>query len=289
MSAVIEAVPDKAQLKKYKLSLVQRIPMILWTVVCVISATAIGSAIYFLVTQVSWQTRYGNKTTIIMYNKDLWDRLPVHIDNWLHVTWFGTSQVAPEWWYNARHDVRHVIIVVIAALLIGAITIPIKPRKRASGLKMALSVPLAFIVALATAGVMIVLMNYVTPFLAHWGTTTNNPLVSNYLGKGTLQLTVIGIVSGIAAKAVLKPTFDTLQLMSLEGKLAQGDVEQWWWKFVYPPNYVNRFRYLKDCGHEVKRHNPVIGFFLTFGSPVFVFLLGVGIWLLYIGPAKHAK
>lgn len=280
------APPDT--LKQYKLSLVQRIPMILWTVFCVFAATCIGSAIYFLVTQVSWQTKYGDKTTVIMYWKDAWDRLPVHVDNLLGVTWFGHTQTTPEWWYTARHDVRHVMIGFIAALLVGAITIPIKNRKRVSPLRMAISVPIAFFVAMIVAAGMIVVMNYITPFMAHIGTTTNNPLVSNYIGKGTLQLTLIGVVAGISAKTILKPTFYTLQLMSLEGKLVQGDVEQWWWKFVYPPNYRNRYRYLQETGHTVERHNPVLGFVLTFGAPLALFLLGVGVWLLYFGPAAHA-
>lgn len=288
MSTIVQAPPDKKVLKEYKLSLTQRIPMLLTMVLLLEVATAVGSAIYFLFTQVSWQTRYGNKTTTILFLKDAWDRLPVHIDNALHVSWFGTSQVEPSWWVTARHDTRHVMIGFIAALLVGAVTIPLKNRKRATTLRMVLSVPAAFVVALVVAGGMIVAMNYVTPFMSHIGTTTGNPIVSNLIGKGTLQLTIIGVVAGIAAKTVLKPTFDTIQLMSIERNIAQGDTEKWWWKIVYPPNYRNRFKYLVDTGHECEVGNRWLGLVLTVGAPFFVFLLGVGIWLLYFGPAAHA-
>ena len=273
--------------KRYRLSLVQRIPMLLFGLLLLEAATAIGSAIYFLVTQVSWQTRYGDKTTVLLYLKDTWDRLPVHVDNWLHVTWFGTSQVAPEWWVTARHDARHVLIGFIAALLVGAVTIPLKNRKRATVGHMLLSVPLAFFAAMATAAALIAFFIFAAPFMEHVGTTTHNSFVQNLVGKGTLQLTIIGFVSGFVAKTILKPTFDTIQLLSLEGKIAQGDDEQWWWKFVYPPNYRHRYRYLCETGHTVEKHNPVIGFALTFGSPLGVLLLGIGVWLLYFGPASH--
>lgn len=288
MSAVVSAVPDKAALKQYRLSFVQRIPMIIWTFAVLEAATAVASAAYFLFTQVSWQTRYGTKTTTLFYAKDMWDRLPVHFDNRFGVAWFGHTQVEPSWWVTARHDTRHVMIGFLVALLIGAITIPIKNRKRATPAKMILSVPVAFFVAMIVAGGMIALFNYLAPFLSHIGTTTNNTFVQNLIGKGTLQLTIIGLVAGYAAKTVLKPTFDTIQLMSLERNIAQGDTEKWWWKIVYPPNYRNRFKYLVESGHECHVGSRWLGLVLSLGAPIFTLFLGVGVWVLYFGPAAHA-
>ncbi len=76
--------------------------------------------------------------------------------------------------------------------------------------------------------------------------------------------------------------------MSIEKKLADGDAEQWWWRFVYPPNYRRRFEYLKASGYEPGPRGKAMGLILALSAPVFLFFLGYGIYLRYFGPAAGA-
>jgi hypothetical protein len=281
--------PDRLLLKKYHLTTSERLQMIVWIALLSQVAEAIGSSGYFLSTQVGYQAKYGTTTVTLFYLKDTWDRLPIHVQNLFHAHWFGVTQQAPLWWITARHDARHVLIGFVAATLIGSITIGLKRRKRASTRRMLLSVPTALVVAIAVAAILILLFAYVTPFVNHFGVTTGNPFLRDLIGKGTIQLTIIGFAAGFASKACQKRTFDTIQLMSLERNISQGDSERWWWKFVYPPNYRNRFRLLVAEKHESQVHSRWLGLVLTLGAPFMLFLFVFGIYLTYWGPASHAS
>ena len=280
--------PDKLLLKKYHLTPLQRVLMIAWASALSQIAIFVGSAMYFLTTQVSYEAGYGSSTVTLLSLKDPWDRLPIYVENLFHASWFGSSQAAPAWWVVARHDFRHVLIGFLAALLIGAITVGLKKRKRASTAHMVLSVPLALMVAGLVSAVMIVVFDKVFPFVNKLGFVTNNPYLSDFLGKDTVQLTVVGVIAGIAAKRVLARTFDTIQLLSLERNMAQDPNQKWWWRFVYPPNYRRRFDYLVASGHESGLHSKWLGMVLAFGGPVLVGLLAFGLWLDLLGPAAHA-
>jgi hypothetical protein len=287
--------PDKLLFKKFGLSKRQRAIMLAFGLALAQVASPIGSACYFLWTQAHYLISYpeANGTNGSLVNvqlKDSWDRLPVHIDNLIGVNWFGTAvhQTAPLWWVVARHDFRKVLIGFIAALLIGAVTVGLKKRKRRTPAEMVMSVPVALVAAGLTAGALIAAFTKLLPVLTHVGVVSSNPWLSEWLGRGQVELLVIGFLSGMTAKMILARTFDTIQLMSLERNISQEATERWWWKFVYPPNYRNRFDLLVENGYECEAHSRWLGLTLTFGAPVLMFLAGFGIWLNYFGPAAGA-
>lgn len=321
MAAEAIAVPQEPRLgllKRYhQLSKGERGLLILWGLVLAQFATPIGSAIYYLVSQVSYivHAKHAQPRTLIGSNPpgDWWDRLPNHVQNLLHQHWgLGTS--APPWWVVARHDARHVLIGVLVVLLVGSVTIglakvkryrlrnlagriftsrPYSPRepevaerKRLGPGRMLASVPLAFLAAAAAAAPLILFFSHVTPVIDHWGLSTGNAWVEGWLGKGSLQLTVIGIVAGFAARKVLTNTFSTLQEMAIEKRIARKDLPPRW----YPPNYRKRYDELDNDGVEAPAYGrlmatlqQLMGLLLSLGSPVALFLLGFGIWLLYGG------
>jgi hypothetical protein len=287
--------PDKLLFKQHGLKPHQRGIMLAFGLALAQIASPIGSACYFLWTQAHYHISFtepnGTDGSLVnVWMKDSWDRLPVHIDNLIGVNWFGTAvrQVAPLWWITARHDFRKVLIGFIAALLIGAVTVGLKKRKRRTPAEMVLSVPVALVAAGLTAGALIAAFAKGLPFLSKVGVVSSNPWLSEWLGRGQVELLVIGFAAGAVAKMILARTFDTIQLMSLERNISQEATERWWWKFVYPPNYRNRFDLLVVSNHECETHSRWLGLTLTFGAPVLMFLAGFGIWLNYFGPAAGA-
>lgn len=286
-------------LKQFGLSKWERVEMLVRGVLLSQFAVPIGSFLYFLWFQMHYQATYLNSdgTTGSYFNvwlKDPWDRLPIHIDNLLHVGLFAPlgTVTEPAWWVDARHDFRKVLIGFIVTLLIGALTVGFKKRKRASVRHMALRVPLAFLAAGVTAGLLIWGFLDLPHRVSNLGTGNNVTYVSDYVGSGQLELLVIGIVSGLVAKAILARTFDTLQLMSIERNIAQGDKIDGWKRFLYGANYRKRFGYVQKRVNEgsypeLEVGHPWIGILLVTLTPAMLFLLGGGVWLLYFGPAAH--
>lgn len=264
--------PDKLLLKQYSMRKRDRIGLIARGTLLGLLATPIGSAIYFLITQTDYHVGYPKKgqTFANVYLAHTWDHL-----------------INAPWWDTARHDVRKVLIGFLAMLLIGAVTIGFKQRKRASPTHMVLSVPFAFVAAIATAGALILFFNWAVPSMQNWGLGTNEATISQWIGSGTLQLTAIGLAAGFVAKRIMHRTFDTVQLMSLENKIKAGKTEQWWWKIVYPPNYRRRFQYLVAANHQGPEHKRWLGITISLAAPFLTFLLAFGIWLDYFGPAAH--
>jgi len=277
---------EKLLLKQYGLKKHQRLLMAVWGAGLAQVAVPVGSAVYFLVTQVRYEVGYNGSTATLFYLKDTWDRLPVHIDNLAGLNWFHTAdQLAPVWWVVARHDFRKVLIGFLATLLVGAVTVGLKKRRQRTPLQMALSVPAALAAAGVTAGVLIAFFARAVPVVSQWGTANGVPYISEWLGRGQLELLAIGVLAGIPAKRVLARTFDTVQLMSIERNMAQGTEEKWWHKIVYPPNYRQRMKLLRAEDHEPQAHSRWLGMTLAVGAPVFVFLAVFGIWLNNWGPA----
>jgi hypothetical protein len=284
--------PDGLLLRKYKLSKVQLAIMAVYGLVLAQLAVPIGSAIYYLGTQVSYkaQAKGGQDITIIgSADKpgDWWDRLPNHLQNIFGNQMFGiTSPARPKLWITASHDIRHVLIGTIVGLLVGSLTVGLKRYPRLKPWQMALSVPAAFLTAILVATGLITFFTVVGAgdALNKWGVSTGNQFVAGWVGSGTLLVTVIGVVSGIAAKKVLAPTFSTVQLFSLEDRIGEGrKVPKW-----FPPNYRRRHDYLVASGHECKSHGKYMGVFLAFIIPVLFLLAAYGVYLLYFGPASHA-
>lgn len=285
------------QLTKYlgKYSKSERAEMIIRGLILSQFAIPIGSALYYLWTQVHYLITYqdGNGVTASLVNvglKDTWDRLPVHVENLFHQHWF-TGQLAPAWWVVARHDFRHVLIGFLAVLLVGAFGVGLKKYNRRSTGKMVLSVPYAFLLATVVAAVLIVLAVRVTPVINHYGVSQGIPFLNDLIGKGTLQLTIIGLAAGeVARRFALAPTFAELQTRSIERNIAQGDTFVGWKKLVYGPNYRKRYEAVQVelAGAKPELGTPWIGVVMLLSAPVLTFLLGFGVWLNYFGPAATA-
>lgn len=297
-------------LAQYKLKTSEKLEMVGRGAVLSQIAVPIGSALYFLWFQMHYLFQYQEPngtygSFINVWLKDPWDRLPVHIQNLFHSAVFGIhSQAAPLWWVTARHDFRKVLIGFIAALLIGSITVGFKKYERASVKRMILSVPVALTAAGAVATGLIAFFAVGLPKLANWiaghpvnaggfGLSGGGNYVLIWLGKGQIELLVIGIISGIIAKKILARTFATIQLMSIERNIAQHDpVPTGVRRLIYGANYVNRYEYILaevEAGrHEVQLGRPVIGIAIASMAPGLAFLAGFGIWLNYFGPAAGA-
>jgi hypothetical protein len=281
--------PDRLLFRQYKLTPRQRLVMLGWAVALSQLAAPVGSSVYFILTQTRIVWSYPKQGAVLAsgYLGDAWDRLPVHVENLLHAHWFP-GQAAPPWWVTARHDARHVLIGFMVALLIGSVTIGLKQRKRATFLSAVLSIPLALLAAAVVATPLILASSH----MGQLGLSTGNPWLADWLGKGSTQLLIIGLAAGFAAKPVLARTLDTVQLLFLERRLLTQYEPQPW----YPPNYRDRFRLLVAQGHTppVRGHIPAAAASLfmsalALATPVFLFLLGYGIWLLYFGFAVNAS
>jgi hypothetical protein len=283
--------PNKLLLKQYGLTKRQRVEMVVWGLVLMQFARPVGSSIYFIGTQTRLAWNYPKQSTTLfnVYLGDLWDRLPNHVQALFHAHWFTHSHAAPAWWVTARHDFRDVLIGFLVVMLLGAIKVGMKDYKKATVGHMVKSVVLAFVAAIIVAAGLIVFFNWATPFMRHFGVSSGNAYVADWIGKGAPQLIVTGFIAGYVAKRILARTFYTIQLISLERKMSRGATEQWWWKLAYPPNYRRRYAYLVASGHKPQQHGKALGYTLSVCAPLYLFLLGFGIWLLYFGPASHIK
>lgn len=275
--------PAQLLFNQFKLNTKQKLIMFGRKLSAAQAAAPIASSVYFIPSQTAWY--YPKKNFTLFYLGDTWDRLPVHIQNLLGHPVFGIhGQMAPFWWETARHDTRRFLIGFFVVLIAGIVGVSFKDRKRAGTLRMLLSVPAAFLAASVVAAPLIWVA---ATQMSGWGITTSNPWLNDWIGKG-LPLLIIGALSGIPARLILARTFETLQLISLEKKQAEQDVEKWWWKIVYPETYRNHYDYLINSGHVPEPHGKLMGMLMAFSTPFWLFLLGFGIWNLYFGFAAAA-
>jgi hypothetical protein len=277
--------PGQLLLQRYGLTRGQKAEMIARGVVLSQVASAIGSAVYYLFTQVKYGTQNAGAPYFTWVGlKDSWDRAPVHVQNLLHAHWFTPAQVAPPWWVTARHDARHVFIGLIAYLLIASLTIGLsrKPRRRVHPAWIAASPVTVMLAAIPGAAAGILLVSKGLPAVMHWGVPSGNLWVREWLGRGSWQLTLIGLLAGkFFAQRVFRPVADTIQLTSIEKKITDGSPVRPWWRLVYGPAYLNRHDYLVASGHDCPPHSKALGTIMLAGTPVLAFWLGYGIWLKY--------
>ena len=285
--------PDQILFREYKLTRRQKLEMYLRGTMLSQIASPVSAAVYFLLTQRRWGFQDPGGGWVSVSLKDPWDRLPVHVQNLLHAHWFH-GQSAPAWWVVARHDARHVFEGILIVLLIGSITIGLskKPRKRVSNRGIATRFALAPLAAVPGAALGIGFFAWLLPSVFRVDVSQVGLSIGGWpgewIGKGSWQLTIIGILAGLGAKQVLTPAQDAIQLISLEKKITDGETRKWWWRPVYGANYVNRFEYLRASRHSCQPHGKAMGLVMTLAAPVTLFLLGTGIWLLYFGPAATA-
>lgn len=279
--------PAQLLFNQFKLDTREKLIMFGRKIIASQAAAPIASSLYFIPTQTRLTWSYPKRNQVITsgYLGDAWDRLPVHIQNLLHHPVFGIhGQAAPLLWESIRHDTRRFLIGFFIVMIIGAYTVSLKVRERATPWQMIRSVPLAFAAALAVASPLIWVAVMQVP---NWGISTSDAWLNDWIGKG-LPVLIIGMISAIPARLIMARTFYTLQLISQEQKLTEGKTEQWWWKIVYPETYRNGYDYLIKSGHVAVKHGKYLTVFLVLSLPFWLGLLGFGAWNLYFGFAAGA-
>lgn len=283
-------VTDKLLLKEYKLTKAERLEMLIRGLALTQIAVLIGSALYYLWTQVHYLIQHGQRdgstASFINVNlKPVWDNLPVYLDNALHTGWFA-HVLPPDVWDTARHDVRKVLIGFIAFALVGALTVGLKKYKRATWKHVVWSVPAAFFSTILTASGLIFLSIKFWP--SGWGASNSIPYASQFIGSGQIQLVLIGALSALPARLLLARDLATLQLISIDRNIAQGEVVTGVRKFVYPAAYRRRWRNEVKEGNKGNLGSRWLGITLTVVAPALIFLTAFGGWLNYLGPAAGA-
>lgn len=304
-----QALADKLLLRNHKLTVTERGEMIVRKLLMTQIAIPVGSAIYWLLSQVHylWQYTQASGATASLINVNLkkpWDNFPYYFDNMISHPLFSplvrnaATAAAPAWWVADRHNYRHVLIGFLAYLFVGAFAVAaIKVKKRASTGYMLFSFPAAFAVAIGVSTGLLFLLNKYVAALGTKGVGSGVPFVSDLTGTGAWEPTLIGVLAGLFAHLILLRTFATFQQVSIERNMAQGDkVPTGLRRYLYGSAYTNRWQLMIDRRHVPPRSRngrikgAWIGPALTFTALAVFVLLGVGLWLNYFGgPATLAR
>jgi hypothetical protein len=182
---------------------------------------------YFAAFQVRYAVGYGKGLWTVLYLKDWWDRLPVHIANLLRQPWFS-SQAEPLWWITWRHDIRDVTIAVVATIIVELMFAkPKYPVDDNPGLRVYLtSIPLAIGAALLPIAVVAVLA-WKLPWLtghglsvpAHYGVAASE--ANGWIAAGTWITVLMGIAGGLVAKKFIQRVADDIQWFFAERSAAK--------------------------------------------------------------------
>lgn len=289
--------PGDLLFNQYRLDKSDRAIMFTWKTAFSQVALFVGSGLYFIVTQLQFPINYPkqDKRYWDYYLGDLWDRADAHLQNALGVRWWGDGIHPSHVWDVARHDTRYVLIGVAARLLVALVTVGLSKRdvrrKPVGRLRIITSPLVVLLLAIAGAAPLIWLFTTVPVlrYLNNYGLFNNNGYLGTWLGAGKWELILIGLVAGTIALPYFKPVAAALQLVSIDNKLAAGAQEKWWWKRVYTPAWLKRYRFLHaDSSYEARAHGKALGIFLAMGSLAFLVLLVVGIVIKFWGPAKGA-
>jgi hypothetical protein len=288
---------DQLRFNKFKLDKSDRVVMFGWKTGFSQIALFVGSGLYFIISQLEFPINYPkqDKRYWDFYLGDLWDRADAHLQNALGVRWWGDGVHASHVWDVARHDTRYVIIGVAARLLVALVTVGLSKRdlhRKPVGRLRVITSPLV-VMMLAIAGAAPLIWVFTTlpvlRYLNNYGLFNNNGYLGTWLGAGHWELILIGVVAGTVALPYFKPVAAALQLVSIDNKLAAGTEEKWWWKRVYTPAYLKRFRFLKaDSEYIAKAHGKALGLFMATGSIAFLAAGAVGVVIKFFGPAKGA-
>lgn len=289
-------VPEPPSLKQFRMDKSQRISLMMIALALAQVAKYIGDGAYFVGFQMRFPAQYpkGNATYADWYLADWFDRLPVHLQNLLnrlgaHITWFA-AQGAPAWWEADRHLVRGIIIGLVAAALVQNLTAGVKVRPLGkAGLLLSPVLVIAIVLPLTALGVY--LLTERMPQVLNVGAYSSVPYVGDWLGKDQWQPIILGFVVLWPAKRVIRRVGATLQAASIDDKLLRGETEKPYWRFIYLPNWLQRFRYtqgLRDARlHTPENHGRLIGTIITWTVILSVFLFIVGILVTTVGPASH--
>ncbi len=250
---------------------------------------------YFATWQVRYAVGYGPTLFTVVYLKDFWDRLPVHVQNLLGQHWFP-GQAEPAWWITWRHDIRDVGIALIATIIVRLMFA--KPKYGVDdnpGPAVYLTrIPLAIGAALVPIAIMGVIA-WKLPWLTHHGLTVPSrygaaAAASNeWLAAGTWITAVMGILGGLVATKVIQRVADDIQWfwaqrsaakLRAEGFLSTGRV-------IGTPAHRLRVHWLLDNSPELPVRSPWLVRIMVAVAFLSLLFAGAGAWLNLVGPAAH--
>lgn len=273
--------------------------LVLWTPVIAHLVKWAISFSYFALWQVRYAVGYGDTTFTVLYLKDFWDRLPVHISNGFHLGWYNAaSQGEPLWWITVRHDIRDVGIALVATIIVTFLfTKPKYPPEDTPGVRVYLtSIPLAIAAALVPIGIVGVVA-WKLPWLqqhgwqvpANWGVWASE--VNGWVSAGEWIALLMGILGGIAARFFIKRVADDVQWFFAERSaakirsasalsLSQGRV-------IGTPVHRLRVHWLLDNRPDLPDRNPWLVRGLLAVGVLFLLQSAAGAWLNLVGPAAR--
>ena len=250
---------------------------------------------YFATWQVRYAVGYGSTTFTIVYWKDFWDRLPVHVQNLLGQHWFP-AQVEPAWWVTWRHDIRDVGIALVATIIVRLMfSKPKYPVDDNPGLAVYLTrVPLAIAAALVPITILGVVA-WKLPWLTQHGWHVPSQYepwageANGWVSAGLWITSVMGIAGGLVATRVIQRVADDIQWFWAErsaGKLrAEGFLSTG--RVIGTPAHRLRVHWLLDNSPVLPVRNPWLVRIMVAVAGLSMLAAGVGAWLNLVGPAAH--
>lgn len=303
MTTIPHDLPDPVKHHGRKSTDVPRIPFISWlglesvawgVVIAHLVKWAVSWS-YFATWQVRYAVGYGPTTFTVVYWKDFWDRLPVHVENLFGAHWFA-GQDAPAWWITWRHDIRDVGIALIATIIVRLLfSKPKYPADDNPGLRVYLTrIPLALLVALIPITIIAVLAWQLPWLLQHgWAIPASYGALASeangWIAAGTWITVAMGILGGLAATQVIQRVADDIQWFFAErsaGKIrADSRVTLSGDRVIGTPAHRRRVHWMMASSAILPARNP----WLVRGLLIVAFLAliasGAGAWLNLVGPA----
>ncbi len=256
---------------------------------------------YFATWQVRYAVSYGNATFTVIYWKDFWDRLTVHIANLLHV--HGTflnnnAQAAPLWWVTTRHDIRDVGISLIATIIVRLLFAkPKYPAGDHPGLRVYLTrIPLAIgaaLVPIAAVGV----LAWQVPWLqqhgwevpARFGVLASE--TNGWIAAGTWITVAMGIAGGLVATKIMQRVADDIQWFFAERSAAKVRGEAGLGlstgHVIGTPAHRKRVKWLLANMPVLTPRSPWLVRGLLIVAFFAILFAGAGAWLNLAGPAAR--
>lgn len=250
---------------------------------------------YFATWQVRYAVGYGSTLFTVVYLKDFWDRLPVHVQNLLGQHWFP-GQDEPAWWVTWRHDIRDVGITLIATIIVRLMFA--KPKYGVDdnpGPAVYLTrIPLAIGAALVPIAI-VGIIAWKLPWLTHHGVEVPArygaaAAASNeWLAAGTWIASAMGILGGLVATRVIQRVADDIQWfwaersaakLRAEGLLSTGRV-------LGTPAHRLRVHWLMDNSPDLPVRSPWLVRIMVAVAFLSLLAAGAGAWLNLVGPAAH--
>lgn len=256
---------------------------------------------YFATWQVRYAVGYGPTTFTVVYWKDFWDRLPVHVQNLLGQHWFP-GQGEPLWWITWRHDIRDVGIALIATIIVRLMFA--KPKYGADDnpgpLVYLTRIPLAISAALVPIGIMGVVA-WKLPWLTQHGVEVSSrygaaaAAANEWLAAGTWVTAVMGIAGGLVATKVIQRVADDIQWFWAErstaklqrGSLVSAVASPLHGRVIGTPAHRLRVHWLLDNNPDLPVRSPWLVRIMVIVAALSMLAAGAGAWLNLVGPAAH--